>query len=955
MSDSQSESTVRRVFLGWDAPALQRVRDFLIPDASEGPVDLRSTMVVVPTRHAGRRLREALAIICHDNSTYLLPPRIVTPPSLVAARDTDAARQSLDVSTVWTHLVLDIDPANYHGLFPKPPTRTFAWALSTGQLLQALRRELLEHGYTIRNVLDLHGDRLEERQRWEDMARLEDLYVERYLEVTGEQEPGEASLQAASEPDVPDGIERVVIACVTDPAPLALSTLIRLSQTIGTTVLVHAPEEYEHTFDTWGQPKTDNWRTETIDIPDIDNSLILASSSATESPYVVRHIQERGVDIAVGVLDPEVGPYLEADIEEAGFAVFDPNGVSVSTTPLLHLLCAYRDFVSDGSYRSLATMLRNADVLDYLAASEGLPANRLLKELDTFQNHYLPTTVADIRRRFRDGALTDELPAERLTTLRRAVQALAALSFGSSREPIETRIRQFLQTVFTHRELHYGTPDDDAFRGTAELIDEALQASTASTLRTLGFSDTEILDMLLDQLGGARFVPQRSRDSIDLEGWLELQWNDAAHVVVTGMNEGRAPARLGNETFLPESLRAAIGIRTNADRYGRDVYLTRSLIESRRTNGRVMLIAAKTTANGDPLLPSRILFRCSDSELPERASRLFGPSADKRASVPSTISFKFKADAPLEGAPPPVTRVSVVGLRDYLACPFRFYLKHVLRMEALDDRKRELDALDFGSLIHHVMNTMASDASMKDCDDAAVLTKYLVARADEWVADRLGPSLPVNISIQLSEARERLAAAARAQARTVSEGWRIIGYEESFEHTINGLVVRGRIDRIDRHIERGETRVLDYKASENGKTPEQAHFGTWRETALPYTRFTGESRPKRWTDLQLPLYALMLPERLRGEGPVTAGYFNLPADPGSTGIVMWKDFGESLTSTAYECAAAAAHDILGGIFWPPAEKVDYDDFEAIFPGGVNETTIEPGRLGTRDTEDAGCR
>ena len=941
------------MFLGWDAPALHRVRDFLVPDASEGPVDLRSTMIIVPTRHAGRRLREALAVLCHEHSTYLLPPHIVTPSSLIAPREVDAARQSLDISAAWTRLFLDIDPADYPGLFPKPPTRTFAWALSTGQLLQALRRELLEHGHSIRSVLDSHGDRLEERQRWEDMARLEGMYVERYREATSEEEPGEASLETAHSPAIPEGVKRTVIACVTDPAPLALQALGALTQSVETTVLVHAPEHYASMFDTWGRPVADYWRTDTIDIPDIDDTLILAGSTATESTYVVRDIRERGADIAVGVLDSDVVPYLEADIEEAGMPVFDPNGVSVSTTPLLHLLRAYRDLLSDGSYRSLATMLRNGDVLDYLAASDGIPADRLLEELDTFQNHYLPTTVTDILRRFRDGELTDELPADRLTTLRRAVQALTTLTSGSSHEPVETRIRHFLQTVFTHRELRYGSPDDDAFRATAEQIDETLQASTASILSTLGFSNTEILDMLLDQLGGARFVPERPRDAIDLEGWLELQWNDAAHVVVTGMNEGKAPARLGNETFLPESLRAAIGIRTNDVRYGRDVYLTRSLIESRRSTGRVILITAKTTANGDPLLPSRILFRCSDSELPGRAWRLFGPSEDIRTSVPSTTGFRFKADAPLEGTPPAVTRVSVVGLRDYLACPFRFYLKHVLGMETRDDRKRELDALDFGSLIHHVMNSMAADKSMSECDDAAALTTYLVRRADEWVADRLGSSLPLNISIQLAGARERLAAAARTQAQSVASGWRIIAHEELLELTIGGLAVRGRIDRIDRHIETGEVRVLDYKASEKAKTPEEAHLGTWRETALPYTQFGGEGRPKRWVDLQLPLYALMLPEPLRGQAVVSGGYFNLPADPGSTSILMWKDFDDSITAAAYACAEAAVDGIRNGVFWPPSDKVDFDDFESVFPGGLNATTIEPGRLAAGYKGDAG--
>lgn len=943
------------MFLGWDAPALQRVRDYLIPDASDGPVDLRATMVIVPTRHAGRRLREALAIVCSERHTYLLPPRIVTPPSLIASPETDTARQALDVAAVWTRLLLDIDSADYQGLFPHSATRTFAWAFSTARLLQSLRSELLEHGLTIRGVLESHGNLLEERERWEDMARLEDLYVSRYREVTGESEPGEVAMAAARSLTVPDGTDRIIVACVTDPAPLALRALAQLAGTVSTTVLVHAPEAYAGHFDDWGRPDTDRWHSELMPIQDTDGAVHLAGSPATESRRVLVHIRDHSPNVAVGIIDPEVAPYLEADLQIAGLAAFDPNGKAVSMTPLLQLLHAYRDMLADGSYRSLATLLRNADMLDFLSASAGVRADALLRELDTYQNHYLPASAAEMLTRFHSGTFTDEVPAGRLDTLRTALNVLAKLSLGASRESVQTRLRHFLQSVFTYKVLQTGSPDDDAFRATAELVDEALEVSTSASLDRLGFTDTEVLDMLLEHLAGARFVPQRPRNAIDLEGWLELQWNEAAHVIVAGMNEGKAPARLGNETFLPESLRKALGLRTNDDRYGRDVYLMRSLFESRCDTGSVVLLAAKTTARGDPLLPSRILFRCTDEELPGRAAKLFGPPADSRSSVPSTVSFRLSADAPLGDAPSAPSAVSVTALRDYLACPFRFYLKHVLRLESMDDRKRELDGLDFGSLVHQVLNTMAADAAMRDCADARVLNDYFTKRLDEWGALRLGASLPLNIAIQLDAAKERLAAAARVHAQAVAAGWRMVSHEQSCECSLGSLTVKGRIDRIDRHVETGQIRVLDYKTSEDAKTPEDAHLATWRDTARSYARFEGDKKPRRWTDLQLPLYVLMAAEQFDSPSLIIPGYFSLPNNPDGAAIVTWDGFSDQLLQSARACAQGAAGDILRGRFWPPSEKVPFDDFEVLFPGGADATTIDPGRLAIDDGEERPCR
>ncbi len=945
---------MRRVFLGWDAPALQRVRDYLAADPSEGPVNLGSTMVIVPTRHAGRRLREALAILCSENHTYLIPPRIVTPPSLIAPQEGNTARRQLDSAAVWTRLLLDIDPSDYPGLFPRTPARTFSWALSSAKLLQSLRSELLEHGLTIRSVVESSSDLLEERQRWEDMARLEELYVTRYGEVTGEREPGEVTLQTAAGPLPPDNVDRIVVACVADPAPLALQVLEQLAWSVPTTVLVHAPEEYANAFDPWGRPVTAHWRSETIDIPDIDSNLVLTGSPASESTRIVAHIREHGADSAVGVIDAEITPYLEADLEAAGLAAFDPNGVAAATTPLLHLLRAYRDVRTDGSYRSLANLLRNADVLDFLSASAGIRADALLEELDTYQNHYLPASAAGILKRFRDGTFSAELPAARLSTVRTALETVFRLISGSTRGTMEADVRQFLQAVFAHRELKPGSPADDAFRATAELVDEALESSASASVQKLSFSEAEVLDLVIDHLGAGRFVPQRPRNAIDLEGWLELQWDDASNVLVAGMNEGRAPARLGNETFLPESLRQALDLRTNDDRYARDVYLTRALVESRRATGRVVLLAAKTTTRGDPLLPSRILFRCRDADLADRASRLFGPPGDTRSSVPSSISFRFNADAPLDGAPTTLSIVSVTGLRDYLACPFRFYLKHVLKMEPLDDRKRELDGLDFGSLIHHVLNMMAADPEMRDCEDARALQAYLSARVDEWVAVRLGASYPLNLSIQLDAAKERLAAAARVHTRAVAEGWRIVAHEQSYHCNLGGLTVTGRIDRIDQHIETGQVRVLDYKTSEDAKSPEEAHLATWHETAPQYARFEGGRKPMRWKDLQLPLYSLMAAGRFCPPQTVTPGYFSLPSDPDSADIVTWDGFSDDLRESARACAEGAAQDILRGRFWPPSERVDSDDFAALFPGGANDRTIDPGHLAIKQAEDQPC-
>src|SRR6185503_10859232 len=56
----------RRHFLSWEQTWLPQATAWLARDWSGlGPLDLSGTLVLVPTRQSGRRLREALAALAH--------------------------------------------------------------------------------------------------------------------------------------------------------------------------------------------------------------------------------------------------------------------------------------------------------------------------------------------------------------------------------------------------------------------------------------------------------------------------------------------------------------------------------------------------------------------------------------------------------------------------------------------------------------------------------------------------------------------------------------------------------------------------------------------------------------------------------------------------------------------------------------------------------------------------
>ncbi|MDM8000263.1 MAG: PD-(D/E)XK nuclease family protein [Dehalococcoidia bacterium] len=927
-------------FLGWDAPASVKVREFLLPRQEAGPFDLGTDLVVVPTNQAGRRLREALALHCSSRKTALLSLRVVT-PSFFLRPENDAANLAspLEAAAVWADVLMRADLGRYSGLFPaRVPSQDFRWALRTGEMIEGLRRTLADGGYRIADVYRQFGGILEEKERWHNLAELETAYLERLGEV-GLHDPKVRELQSAESSEPPAGAERIVLAAVPDPTPLVVRKLERLADRIPIAVLVHAPESLADCFDGWGRPLPAKWRERYIDIPDPDDNILLSGPPWSQSQKVLELMaQEAGrfgpADVALGVPDDEVVPFLEADLASAGLVPFNPAGKAAARHPIAQLLQAFLDVNTEGDYRSVSALLRNSDFLDYLQKKHRIPPGRVLEELDRCQNEHLPQSLDDLVRAVR-GRMWKAARRTKFPGLAKAVGVITDQVRAFETAGMEPTLRSFLQAVYESRILSARKPGDSEFAAVAEATDTALRRLAQGPLAELGLDKRNALELLLWSLGRESYYPEPDDAIIDLEGWLELPWNDARFLIVTGMNDGKVPDSRPADVFLPDTLRRQLNLRHDGHRLARDAYLMAVLIESRRKDGRVCFIVGKTGASGDVLKPSRLLFRCRDAELPRRAAQLFGPPPETRVGHPSSVSFRLEAvpppDVPLENLD--LKKISVTDFRDYLDCPFRYYLKHVLGMEALDDDKTELDAMDFGSLVHDALHQTALNEEMRQCEDVDRLREFLADKAVEWVKRRFGRKPTLQVEVQLEAARQRLSQAARIQARLVREGWDIVHAEMQIEGEMEGVQIRGKIDRIDRHRQTGRIRLLDYKTTDRGGTPEAAHFGSLSSDGEwpDYARIDIAGKRRRWIDLQLPLYAILLPSKAELEGPFELGYFNLPKALEDTGVVLWVDPSPALLESARTCAAGVIADIKNRRFWPPARKTRYDDFASLLP------------------------
>ena len=99
----------------------------------EAPLDLANRLVVVPTRQAGRRLREALAEHASRRGQAVFPPRVMTPDALLTHGLPTGVAARIESLLAWVDVVREVDLADCRDVFPvDPPERNAAWALALG-------------------------------------------------------------------------------------------------------------------------------------------------------------------------------------------------------------------------------------------------------------------------------------------------------------------------------------------------------------------------------------------------------------------------------------------------------------------------------------------------------------------------------------------------------------------------------------------------------------------------------------------------------------------------------------------------------------------------------------------------------------------------------------------------------------------------------------------------------
>ena len=918
-------ATIHRRFLDWNQPLLpQAVEGLAAGWDGAGPLNLADALVLVPTQQAGRRLREALAAYASIRGQAVFPPRVLTLEAYVAEAVTanDLATR-LESQLAWVQVLRAADLEEFRAVFPiDPPERNFAWALRLATDFGRLQDALAEIGLGFADVPVRVGRQFTEYERWRQLAELERRQTA-VLAKSGLRDATAGRLSGLVSDPVPGGIARIIVLATPDPRPVALTLLANHSAHVPVEAWVFAPEDEVAAFDDWGRPVPAEWTQRRLLTENFKDHVALCADPEAQAEraatMAAAYADDDGL-LAVGVLDPDIMPLLETALRERGLSAYNPAGQPRRGDRLYQLLTALANLVADDSFANVCALARHPDVLHALEAKSGshFTAAGFLIALDQLQARHLPADLGAALRYWRGG---DEL------------RRIAAWRTQIKRDGFPENIAGVLAEIFAGRTFDPRQPGEAALAEAAGVWTDTVGEVVRAGRRFPRLTAAEAWESALRLYAASMDFPDKPAGALELQGWLELVWEDAPHLVVAGLNDGLVPAAISGDPFMPESLRELLGLKTNAMRLATDAYYLHALTVSRARTGRLDILLGRVSASGEPLQPSRLLLRCADADLPERVNWLFRELPAAAANLAWTRAWRLRprqVDVP--------TRLAVTALRAWLDCPFRFYLSRGLKMEPVEPAKTELDALDFGTLCHAALEAMGNDPDLRDCTDAGKLRDFLLAALDSAAERQFGRELSLPLLLQMESARQRLGFAAELQATTRAEGWLIERVEWKFELPLGAFTLAGKIDRIDRHETTGEIRVLDYKTSDRPVNPVEAHLrGPRRDEAPREWMLTDGVKPRVWCDLQLPVYERVAAGLFPG-ARLTCGYFNLPKAVTETNIALWEDYTPEVAASAWRCVEGVTAAIARREFWPPRElsgrDAEYDDFAPLFQRGA---------------------
>ncbi|MDE1900085.1 MAG: PD-(D/E)XK nuclease family protein [Alphaproteobacteria bacterium] len=333
---------------------------------------------------------------------------------------------------------------------------------------------------------------------------------------------------------------------------------------------------------------------------------------------------------------------------------------------------------------------------------------------------------------------------------------------------------------------------------------------------------------LFDTLANAKTVrtAASTHPRLAILGPLEARLIGADLVILGGMNEGVWPPDAGFDPWMSRPMRKSFGLPSPEFRIGLSAHDFAHLACAPQ-----VFITRSMRSGGTPTTASRFLLHI-DAVL--RAAGL-GDGKDPLAPREPWQAWAQDIDRPEKIAPcprpqprPPVatrpTALSVTEIGTWLRNPYAIYARHILGLRKLDELDAEPDAADRGNMIHAALEKFMRACPAGMPDDA--LPRLLDIGRGIFAEKRGDARVQAFWWARFVDIATWFVAHERARRMS---GITSVAVERSGRVAVGGILLKGRVDRIDRAPD-GALSIIDYKT---GGVPAAKDVESGLEPQLP--------------------------------------------------------------------------------------------------------------------------
>lgn len=647
--------------------------------------------------------------------------------------------------------------------------------------------------------------------------------------------------------------------------------------------------------------------------------IMVAADAETEARAVeiqVRRWWLQGKrNIGVITNDRKLARRVRALLERTRLILHDGAGWPLSTTSAATALMQWLDVIEQNCSRTpLFALLKSP----FTFGSIDLETRRLALahfETDIVWPQRITAGLARyrtaLRRRRsgfdeRRGSATADLIETMLGHVERASSALIALDPSKSVRAVEflDGVKMSLDAL-EMSEAYANDPAGQEILAELDAMREGVRAlPVLLTWR-------EFRAWLAHNIERRRFRPALRGAGVELMSFAESRLYRFDALVIAGAHEEQLPGS-SHGGFFNEGVRRELALRTNLDRRCRLFYDFRRLLES----GEQVLITARRENGGEPVLLSPWVERL----------RSFHRLAYGHALAPQTLPHLIDSPLTLISAqtarPGPVdyprvrarpelfdSTVSASAHQRMIDCPYQYFALDGLRLVPHEELPDMMGKSDYGKYVHRILQAFHAGVQNLPGPFDEPVSESNAARAaallDAIAAAVFAPEIAKN---PLAVAwyyrwRQLIPAYVRWQERRAQD-WQLLACEQERSQALHEeLVLKGRIDRIDRGHE--GLGIVDYKT---GAVPDA-------ETIL------------RGENVQLPLYAALLAEPVSEAAFLAFGQETVSSKAAIEGAAL-QDLREQVVERmiAVQTAVCAGDELPA---WGDSETCEYCPAEGL--------------------------